>query len=107
MTAPLYYSKATKIAMVTEGTGRLEIVTPYMSRGESKKSSPTYERVSAHLRPGVVFVVPSGHPFVIVASDKQNLQILCFEVNARGNRKFNFAGIYVPFIIAIFKCCFQ
>lgn len=37
-------------------------------------------------------VVPAGHPFVAVASNNQNLQLLCFEVNAQDNEKFTLAG---------------
>ncbi|XP_054796519.1 vicilin Cor a 11.0101-like [Prosopis cineraria] len=94
MSAPLYYTKAIKIGMVTEGIGEVEVVTPHMSEEQQKrkKSSPRYRRVSGRLRPGVVFVVPAGHPFVTMASRESNLQILCFEVNARGNKRLAFAG---------------
>ena len=93
MTAPLYNSKATMIALVIDGEGNFEMACPHISSGSKKKqSSSTYQRISASLRPGVVFVVPAGHPFVTVASKKNNLQIICFVVNARGNKRLTFAG---------------
>ncbi|KAK4281189.1 hypothetical protein QN277_012712 [Acacia crassicarpa] len=92
MSAPMYNSKAIKIGIVTNGTGRFEMVTPHLSGKQQRKSSPRYERVSGELRPGVVFVVPAGHPWVTMAHRQSNLQILCFEVNARGNVKLAFAG---------------
>lgn len=103
MSAPMYYSKASKIGVVIEGEGHFEMATPHTAQGHKKKSSPTYERVSAHLRPGVVFVVPAGHPFVTLASPRNNLQILCFEVNARGNKKLTFAGIRIITHNVVFK----
>ncbi|XP_061358760.1 sucrose-binding protein-like [Gastrolobium bilobum] len=86
-----YNSHATKIALVIEGDGegRFEMACPHVS---SSKSHSSYHKISARLRTGVVFVVPAGHPFVTIASKKSNLLILCFEVNARGNKKLNFAG---------------
>ncbi|NP_001237244.1 sucrose-binding protein 2 precursor [Glycine max] len=90
-----YNSHATKIALVMDGRGHLQISCPHMSsRSDSKhdKSSPSYHRISADLKPGMVFVVPPGHPFVTIASNKENLLIICFEVNVRDNKKFTFAG---------------
>jgi len=95
MSTILYNSHATKIAMVISGKGGLQIACPHItSRSQTKheKSSPSYHRISAELKPGMLFVVPPGHPFVTFSSRKENLQILCFEINARDNKKFTFAG---------------
>jgi len=48
--------------------------------------------VRAQLRRGMVYVIPAGHPVITVASNNQNLEILCFYVNARNNEKFLLAG---------------
>ena len=93
MSAPMHNTRAMKMGVVTEGWGKLEMVTPYMSEQE-ERSPRNYRRVSGELRPGVVFVVPAGHPWVMMASTRSNLQVLCFEVNARGNLKLALAGIY-------------
>ncbi|TKY52645.1 Sucrose-binding protein [Spatholobus suberectus] len=90
-----YNSHAIKIALVIDGTGQVQIACPHVSsRSHSKheKSSPSYRRISAILKPRMMFVVPPGHPFVIIASRKENLQIICFEVNARDNKKYTYAG---------------
>lgn len=86
MTTIMYNTRATKIGLVIDGEGHFEMACPHVSSGSS------YQRISAKLRPGLVFVVPAGHPFVTTASNKNNLSILCFEVNAQGNKKFTFAG---------------
>lgn len=52
----------------------------------------SYEKVQARLRQGVVFVTPPGHPFTLVASNSQNLEVLCFEINTRNNEKTPLAG---------------
>ncbi|KAK7243009.1 hypothetical protein RIF29_37792 [Crotalaria pallida] len=96
MTVPFYMTRATKIILVTGGKGYIEMVCPHVSssssRSHSQKSSPSYHGFRASLKPGVVFVVPTGHPFLIGASNKNNLQVLCFEVHAQGNRMLTFAG---------------
>ncbi|KAL6978552.1 hypothetical protein U1Q18_020220 [Sarracenia purpurea var. burkii] len=106
---PYYNSRATKIAIVTDGEGRFEMACPHLSssehgggegrrhggggsRRQGRRSSPGYQRVSARLRRGVVYVVPAGHPVITVASQNQNLEIICFDVNARNNEKFLLAG---------------
>ncbi|CAL5336171.1 unnamed protein product [Camellia sinensis] len=40
---------------------------------------------------GVVFIVPPGRPIITIASKNQNLQIVCFNVNALNNEKFPLA----------------
>jgi len=95
-----YNSHATKIAFVIDGKGHLQIVCPHISsRSQAKhgKSSPSNHRISAELKPRMVFVVPPGHPFVTVSSGKENLQIICFEINARDNKKFTFAGMHIAY----------
>ncbi|KAL3626078.1 hypothetical protein CASFOL_029627 [Castilleja foliolosa] len=102
MTAPYYNSKATKIMIVVEGEGYFEMACPHVSqegrrqgsqRAQRETSSgPSYQKVSSRLKRGTVVVVPAGHPLVAVASNNQNLQLLCFEVNYRDNEKFPLAG---------------
>ncbi|CAK9147029.1 unnamed protein product [Ilex paraguariensis] len=108
METPFYNSRATKIAVVIDGEGYYEMACPHLGsqRGEQqkgqpgrraesegqRKGGPRYQRVSARLRRGTVFVAPASHPIVIVASNNRNLQVLCFEVNARNNEKYPLAG---------------
>ncbi|KAL0458170.1 UNVERIFIED_CONTAM: Vicilin-like antimicrobial peptides 2-2 [Sesamum latifolium] len=97
MTAPYYNSKATKIALVVDGEGYFEMACPHMSQSRGSyqgetRGRPSYQRVTSRLRRGTVVIVPAGHPFVAVASSNQNLQVLCFEVNAKNNEKFPLAG---------------
>lgn len=63
-------------------------------RGEST-GTPHYQRVSARLRPYTAFVVPPGHPYVVVASKRQNLEVLCFEIFSFGNEKVPVAGMII------------
>lgn len=97
--APYYNSRATKIAFVVDGEGFFEMACPHISsrRGggrwpREEGNRPDIERVTGRLRRGVVFVVPPGHPVTTIASGNTNLQILCFEVNAKGNAKYPLAG---------------
>ncbi|KAF8394381.1 hypothetical protein HHK36_020589 [Tetracentron sinense] len=102
MLGPFYCSKATKVAVVVEGTGYFEMACPHMSSGQQgrqegggsqrQEGGAHYQKVSARLSPGVVYVVPAGHPVVAVASGDQNLQILCFDINAKDNEKYHLAG---------------
>lgn len=104
MAGPYYNSRATKISVVLDGEGYFEMASPHLSsagsrrhRGgggfsERRKVGPTYQKVSGRLRRGVVFVTPAGHPVAVVASRHNNLQVLCFEVNAQGNIRFPLAG---------------
>lgn len=113
MITPYYNSRATKIAIVTNGEGYFEMACPHLSSSEfggegrghggsegrqhggSRRqggTSPSYHKVRAQLRRGVVYVVPAGHPAIAVASNNQNLEILCFYVNARNNERFLLAG---------------
>lgn len=106
MIAPYYNSRATKIAIVTNGEGYFEMACPHLSSSEfggeggrqhgsshrQGRTSPSYQKVRAQLRRGMVYVVPAGHPVITVASTNQNLEVLCFNVNARNNEKFLLAG---------------
>ncbi|KAI3460900.1 hypothetical protein Pfo_017563 [Paulownia fortunei] len=83
MTAPYYNSKSTKISIVVDGEGYFEMACPHLGR---------QRELSSRLKRGTVVVVPAGHPFVAVASNNQNLQLLCFELNAYNNEKFPLAG---------------
>ncbi|XP_027368019.1 sucrose-binding protein-like, partial [Abrus precatorius] len=96
MSTILYNSHATKIAVVIDGEGKFEMACPHVSsshtRSKHQKTSPSYHKISAKLKPATVFVVPAGHPFVTIASKKNDLKIICFEVHAEGNHKLTFAG---------------
>ncbi|KAL2935819.1 Vicilin-like antimicrobial peptides 2-1 [Bienertia sinuspersici] len=106
MHTPFYNSRATKIAVVVKGKGYFEMACPHVSesghkqhhrhessrRGDKSTVPIHYEKISSEVRQGTVFVVPPGHPFVTVASEDENLEIICFEVNAENNRKVPLAG---------------
>ncbi|GMI98756.1 hypothetical protein HRI_003544900 [Hibiscus trionum] len=89
MNAPFFNSRAIKIAIVVQGQGYLEMVSPGSG---GRKSGSSYQKISSRLRPDTVFVVPAGHPFVTVASINSNLEILCFEVNIENNVRYLLAG---------------
>ncbi|CAN1766154.1 Vicilin Cor a 11.0101 [Linum perenne] len=91
MAGPFYNSKATKIAYVADGEGYFEMACPHISSSQSSRGQ-TYGKVRSKLTRGTVFIVPAGHPVATVASAKNDLQVLCFEVNAHGNFKFPLAG---------------
>ncbi|XP_074316176.1 vicilin Cor a 11.0101-like [Silene latifolia] len=61
-------------------------------RGEESETPVHYEKIHSELRPGTVFIVPPGHPYVTFASPNDNLEIVCFEINAENNQKFPLAG---------------
>ncbi|KAK4482286.1 hypothetical protein RD792_009438 [Penstemon davidsonii] len=97
MTAPLYNTKSTTIAVVVEGEGYFEMACPHLS-SESQGSrrpagGPSYQKVSTRLRQGTAVVIPAGHPSVVVASKNQNLQIVGFEINGSNNEKIPLAGL--------------
>ncbi|XP_073129325.1 vicilin Cor a 11.0101-like [Henckelia pumila] len=106
MTALYYNSRATKICVVKDGAGYYEMACPHMmsqsheshqrkqpegSRRESG-GTPSYQKISSRLKRGTVVVVPAGHPFVAVAANDQNLQLICFLVHANDNEKHTLAG---------------
>ncbi|TQD95103.1 hypothetical protein C1H46_019259 [Malus baccata] len=100
MEGPFFNSRATKISVVLDGEGHFEMACPHVAKqrqqsGRSQqrqKSSPTYQKMSGDLRRGAVFVAPAGHPVTTIASRNNNLQLLCFEVNARDNIRFPLVG---------------
>lgn len=109
MHTPFYNSRVTKIAVVVNGKGYFEMACPHVSksghkqqhhhrhggksgRGEESTTPVHYEKINSELRRGTVFVVPPGHPFVTVASEDENLEVICFEINAENNHKSPLAG---------------
>ncbi|KAL5715053.1 hypothetical protein ACHQM5_016934 [Ranunculus cassubicifolius] len=103
MARPFYNSRSTKIAMVANGNEFFEMACPHMSQqGQGQEGSPrggqrgsgssTYQKVRARVSRGDVFIVPAGHPFVTVASTDQNLEVVCFEINAENNERLPLAG---------------
>lgn len=97
MTAPFFNSEATKIALVRSGKGFFEMACPHITSKsgqdkEKKSSSRSYHKIRAKLKPGTAFVVPAGHPFVTVASENDDMQIFCFELNAKNNVRYPLAG---------------
>lgn len=130
MIAPFYNSRSTKFAIVTEGSGYIEILCPHVThqgrrgspaqryreheqeRGgrqyreeeeEEYQEGPHYRRIRAHVSRGTVFIVPPGHPVVEVASRDQNLQTICFEIRADRNERIFLAGFVsiTPFFCII------
>ncbi|KAI7987518.1 63 kDa globulin-like protein [Camellia lanceoleosa] len=69
------------------------------ARGQRIALAKNAEQSYEWLRPsrGVVFIVPPGHPVITIASKNQNLQIVCFDVNALNNEKFPLAGLLATF----------
>ncbi|XP_009786980.1 vicilin Cor a 11.0101-like [Nicotiana tabacum] len=104
MFGPAYSSRATKIAVVVDGEGYFEMACPHLasesgSRGRQSRGSERetrigsgYQKVRARLRRGMVVIIPAGHPVVNVASNNQNLQVVCFNINARNNEIVPLAG---------------
>lgn len=107
METPYYNSKSTKISIVLNGEGYFEMACPHLSsssqtgqshgkhkgsEGQQGKSSASYQKVKARLRRGMAIIVPAGHPVIMVASQNQNLEVLCFEINVSNNQRFPLAG---------------
>ncbi|WVZ60844.1 hypothetical protein U9M48_010811 [Paspalum notatum var. saurae] len=111
MMAPSYSTRATKIAVVVEGSGFFEMACPHLSpspsqrleRGrewgreeeeeeEQKSSRSGYRQVKSRVREGSVIVIPAGHPTTLVAGEDKNLAVLCFGVNANFDEKVFLAG---------------
>ncbi|CAN6464854.1 unnamed protein product [Victoria cruziana] len=93
MLVPAMNSRATKIAIVSKGTGYIEMACPHLStqqKGEQEKQGTKYQKVSGELRPLTVFIEPAGHPSAIIANEE--LHIVCFDINDRGNHKYMLAG---------------
>eukprot|EP00258_Populus_trichocarpa_P019137 XP_006383667.2 vicilin-like antimicrobial peptides 2-1 [Populus trichocarpa] len=104
MAGPYYNSKATMISIVLEGEGYFEMACPRDSSSGSSmgyiesegsrrgKGGQTYQKTSSRLSRNSVFIVPAGHPVATVASENSNLEVLCFEVYAKGNVRYPLAG---------------
>ena len=111
MIAPYLNSASTKIALVVGGEGFIQMACPHIQSSTSSeqqqggssrqqhqggrsllKSRVSYRKISAPLRTGTAFVVPAGHPVVTIASNKGNLQVVCFELNSKNNVKYFIAG---------------
>ncbi|KAL8148891.1 hypothetical protein AgCh_006045 [Apium graveolens] len=114
MSTIFFNSKSIKISVVRNGEGLLQMACPHLAqesqqgqggsqerqrgRGGSQEGQGDlqeqvkYEKVEARLRQGVVFITPPGHPSTLVASNNQNLEVICFEINTRDNDKTPLAG---------------
>lgn len=122
MLAPFYNSRSTKIAVVVQGQGKVEIICPHLAKesetrtrrsreryeeeeeeeqGQRTQQGQRYHTVRANLFPGTVFVVPAGHPNVEIASRDENLQIMCFETRAEKNQRVFLAGTDYTHIILL------
>ncbi|KAK6937561.1 Cupin 1, partial [Dillenia turbinata] len=106
MQAPFYNSRATKLAVVVKGEGYFEMTCPHLSSSQSEREMDThhhheeekrvsYQKVRSPLMRCTVVVVPAGHPIAVVASQDQNLEIVCFEINAEDNEKYSLAVLLV------------
>nr|AAK28402.1 7S globulin [Elaeis guineensis] len=118
MIAPNYNTEATKISVVVGGNGDVQIVCPHISRQqeegrrgreeeegrgrqegreeeeeeEQQQRGQHYRRVESKVSCGTTFIVPAGHPSVSVSSRNENLEVLCFEINAKNNQRTWLAG---------------
>lgn len=95
---PHYNSKATVVVYVVEGTGRFEMAWPhdssqsyeYQERGseeEEESSIGRFQKVTARLARGDIFVIPAGHPIAITASQNENLRLVGFGINGENNHR--------------------
>ena len=116
MMAPKYTTRATKIAVVVEGSGYFEMACPHVSgsgqserreqhrehgrRGEEQeegeegqqKKSRGYKQVKAQIKKGSVIVLPAGHPATFVAGNEGNLAVFCFGVGTSNDEEVFLAG---------------
>ena len=119
MMAPSYSTRATKIAIVVEGSGYFEMACPHVSgrserrerehgrrreeRGREEEQeeeeeerggqkSRGYSQVRAQIREGSVIVLPAAHPATLVAGNDGNLAVVCFGVRANHDEKVFLAG---------------
>ncbi|KAL9243057.1 hypothetical protein vseg_016993 [Gypsophila vaccaria] len=89
MSTPFYSTRVTKVIVVVNGRGRFEMASPGYEEGSSRIH---YKKISSELSRGMVFVIPPGHPTVLMASPDENLETINFEFHAKGNEKFSLAG---------------
>ncbi|XP_020579773.1 globulin-1 S allele [Phalaenopsis equestris] len=97
MLAPFFNTRAFKLAVVTKGSGYVEIIYPeekewHKEDEPQRQTEERYTRVSSPLSQGSVMVSPPGHPTSIVASKEQSLQMVCFEIQAESNEMVFIAG---------------
>ncbi|CAL9777146.1 unnamed protein product [Musa acuminata subsp. burmannicoides] len=95
MMAPNYDTRSTKLAMVVEGRGYIEMACPHRSaerrrtqeeKGSQGEQRVRYRTVRSRVSRGSVFVIPAGHPAAVVAAANENLQVLCFGTRSENNR---------------------
>ena len=87
MIAPSYNSKATKIAFVVSGEGYVEIV---------QRNHGEYVKVASKVSAGDAFLVSAGEPVSTSALGGEGIQVLCFGLNVKENRRVFLAG--APFL---------
>jgi hypothetical protein len=113
MMAPRYTARATKIAVVVQGSGYFEMACPHESgsgrserreRGEhgehgreeegegQQKKSRGYKQIRAQIKEGSVIVLPAGHPATFVAGNEGNLAVVCFGVGSSNDEEVFLAG---------------
>ncbi|XP_078436370.1 vicilin Cor a 11.0101-like [Wolffia australiana] len=112
MMAPFYNTRSAKFAIIVGGEGYFEMACPHVSgeqeegerseRGEreereteereSQEKRISYQKIKSQLSHGSAFLIPAGHPVAIVASGNENLQLVCFEIKAKDNRRLFIAG---------------
>ena len=101
MQGPLFNSRSTKIAVVVKGEGYMEMACPHVAQQQQQQGQQGqqgqgtiqhYQRISSPLKRGMLFVVPTGHPIIIVAGNDRNLEIACFDINAENNWREALAG---------------
>ncbi|KAF5752254.1 vicilin-like antimicrobial peptides 2-2 [Tripterygium wilfordii] len=97
--APHYNSRATTVVVVVEGHARIEMGCPHLSqesqgqrREQRTEQEGYYQKISSHLSPGDVFIIPAGHPFTIVASENEKLRTVGFGIHAWNNQRSFLAG---------------
>lgn len=105
MVNPFYDSESTSIVLVIGGKGIVEIVCPHVSSSKSSrqenqrgagttvlKNRVSYEKIRAKISDPTAVVIPAGHPATMIASSRDNLELLCFRINSKNNMRYFFAG---------------
>ncbi|XP_051127764.1 vicilin Cor a 11.0101-like [Andrographis paniculata] len=94
MTAPYYNSRSTKLVFVVRGRGRFEMACPHLSSSSKREQNGDthYEKASADLSVGDLFVFPAGHPIAIVAHKDSDLELVSFGIRGSNNQKYFLAG---------------
>jgi hypothetical protein len=113
MLAPRYTTRATKIAVVVEGSGYFEMACPHKTHSsgrserrersehgreeeeeeeQEQKKSRGYRQVRAQIKEGSVIVLPAGHPATFVAGNEGNLAVICFGVGSSNDEEVFLTG---------------